>query len=112
VPLDQAIAAVGRRIDERNPRSPESLKGYLERGQLYLQAQEYGRALADLDRVVEVTGAENPYLVEAQYFRAQAHMQLGNSARARADLERYVQASSDRVRVGQARRWLRQLRRA
>jgi len=112
VPLDQAIALVGQRIDERNPRSPESLKGYLERGQLYLQAQEYGRALADLDRVVEVTGAENPYLVEAHFYRGQAHMQLGNSAQARADLERYVQASSDRARVGQARRWLRQLRRA
>jgi len=111
-PLDQAITAVSRHIDEQDPRSPESLKGYFERGQLYLQAGMYDRALADLDWVVGVTGFENPYFLEAQLFRGQAHMQLGNSMQAQTDLENYVQASSDRARVRQARQWLKQLRRA
>jgi len=112
VPVEQAIAAVSRRIDEQNPRSPESLSGYFERGQLYLQTGMYDRALADLDRVVGVTSFENPYFLEAQFFHGQAHMQLGNSVQARTDLENYVQASSDRARVRQAKRWLKQLRRA
>jgi hypothetical protein len=112
VPLDQAIAAVGRRIDEQFPRSPDSLSGYFERGQLYLQAGMYGQALGDLNRVVEVTGFENPHFLEAQFFRGQAHMQLGNVVQAQADLENYVKASSDRARVRQARRWLKQLGRA
>lgn len=109
---DQAITAVSQRIDEQNPRSPESLSGYFERGQLYLQAGMYERALADLDWVVGVTGFENPYFLEAQFFRGQAHMQLGHSTQAKTDLENYVEASSDRSRVRQAKRWLRQLRRA
>jgi len=112
VPVDQAITAVSQRIDEQNPRSPESLSGYFERGQLYLRAGMYDRALADLNRVVEVTGFENPYFLEAQFFRGQAHMQLGHSVQAQTDLENYVQASSDRARVRQAKRWLKQLRRA
>lgn len=111
VPVDQAIAAVSRRIDEQNPRSPASLSGYFERGQLYLQAGMYDRALADLDWVVGVTGFENPHFLEAQFFRGQAHMQLGHSVQAQTDLENYVQASSDRTRVRQAKRWLKQLRR-
>ena len=112
VPLNQAIATVGRRIDEQNPRSPDSLKGYFERGQLYLQAKDYSRALADVERVLEVTGFENPHFLEAQYFRGQAHMQLGHSIQAQADLENYVKASSDRAKVRQARGWLKQLARA
>jgi hypothetical protein len=112
VPLDQAIAAVGRRIGEQAPRSPDSLSGYFERGQLYLQAGMYGQALGDLNRVVEVTGFENPHFLEAQFFRGQAHMKLGNVVQAQADLENYVKASSDRARVRQARRWLKQLERA
>ena len=112
VPLDQAIATVGRRIDEQNSRSTESLKGYFERGQLYLQAKDYSRALADLERVVAVTGFENPYFLEGQFFRGQAHMQLGHSIQAQADLENYVKAASDRARVRQARGWLKQLGRA
>ena len=112
VPLEQAVATVSQRIDEQDPRSPDSLKGYFERGQLYLQAGTHDRARADLDRVVEVTGFENPCFLEAQFFRGQAHMQLGNSVQAQTDLENYVKASSDRTRVRQARRWLRQLGRA
>ncbi len=112
VPLDQAIAAVSGRIDEQNPRSPESLRGYFERGQLYLQAGMYDRAVADLDRVVGVTGFENPHFLEAQFFRGQAAMQLGNTMQAQTDLENYVQASSDRAKVRQAKQWLKQLRRA
>jgi hypothetical protein len=112
VPLDQAIATVGRRIDEQTPRSPDSLSSYFERGQLYLQAEMYDRALADLDRVVGVTGFENPHFLEAQFFRGQAHMQLGHTMQAQTDLENYVKASSDRARVRQAQRWLKQLRRA
>jgi len=112
IPPDQAIAVVSRSIDEQEPRSPDSLKGYFERGQLYLQARMYDHALADLDWVVGVTGFENPYFLEAQFFRGQAHMQLGNSMQARTDLENYVKASSDRARVRQAKRWLKQLRRA
>jgi hypothetical protein len=112
VPLDQAIAVVGRRIDEQNPHSPESLGGCFERGQLYLQAEMYDRALADLNCVVGVTGFENSYFLEAQYFRGQAHMQLGNTVQAQTDLENYVQASSDRAKVRQAKQWLKQMRRA
>jgi hypothetical protein len=112
VPPDQAIAVVSRSIDEQDPRSPDSLKGYFERGQLHLQARMYDYALADLDWVVGVTGFENPYFLEAQFFRGQVHMQLGNSMQARADLENYVKASSDRARVRQAKQWLKQLRRA
>jgi len=106
---DRAIAIVGQRIDEQNPRSPVSLKGYFERGQLYLRAGMYEQALADLNRVVEVTGLENPHFVEAQFFRGQAHMHLGNSMQAQTDLENYVRASSDRARVQQAKQWLQQL---
>lgn len=109
IPLDQAIAAVSGLIDEQNPRSQESLRGYFERGQLHLQAGGYDRALADLDRVVEVTGFENPHFLEAQFFRGQAYMQLGNIMQAQTDLENYVQASSDRAKVRQAKRWLKQL---
>jgi hypothetical protein len=112
VPLDHAIAAVSERIDEQNPRSPESLSGYFQRGQLYLQAGMYDRALADLDWLLGVTGFENPYFLEAQFFRGQAHMQLGNTMQAQTDLENYVQASSDRAKVRQAKQWLKQLRRA
>jgi tetratricopeptide (TPR) repeat protein len=111
VPLDQAINFVSQRIDEQNPRSAESLSGYFERGQLYLSAGEYHRALTDLDRVVEVTGFENPYFLEAQFFRGQAHMHLGNIMQAQTDLENYVQASDNRNRVRQAKGWLKQLRR-
>jgi hypothetical protein len=111
VPLDQAITAVSRRIDEQNPRSPDSLSGYFERGQLYLQAGMYDRALADLDHVVGVTGFENPHFLEAHFFRGQAYMQLGHTMQAQTDLDNYVKASSDRARVRQAQRWLKQLRR-
>jgi tetratricopeptide (TPR) repeat protein len=109
IPPDQAITAVSRRIDEQDPHSPGSLSGYFERGQLHLQAGMYDRALADLDRVVKVTGFENPHFLEAQFFRGQAYMQLGHGAQAQTDLENYVKASSDRTRVRQAKRWLRQL---
>jgi len=112
VPLDQAIAIVSQRIDAQDPRSPVSLSGYFERGQLYLQDSMYDRALADLNWVVGVTGFENPYFLEAQFFRGQVHVQLGDSMQAQTDLENYVKASSDRARVRQARRWLKQLRRA
>lgn len=112
MPLEQAIAAVSRRIDEQNPRSPASLSGYFERGQLYLQARRYDLAWADLDRVITVTGFENPHFLEAQFFRGQAHMQLGNRMQAQADLENYVRAASDRARVRQAKQWLKQLGRA
>jgi tetratricopeptide (TPR) repeat protein len=112
VPLDQAITVVGGRIDEQNPRSPESLSGYFERGQLYLQGGMYDRAVADLDRVVGVTGFENPHFLEAQFFHGRAAMQLGNTMQAQTDLENYVQASSDRAKVRQAKQWLKQLRRA
>lgn len=112
IPSDQAIAVVSRRIDEQDPRSPDSLSGYFERGQLYLRAGMDDHALADLNWVVGVTGFENPYFLEAQFFRGQAHMQRGNSMQAQTDLENYVKASSDRARVRQARRWLKQLRRA
>jgi hypothetical protein len=112
VPLDQAIAAVSRRIDEQAPRSPESLRRYFERGQLHLQAGVYDRALADLDWVAGVTGFENPYFLESQFFRGQAYMQLGDHMRAQTDLENFVQASSDRAKTKQAKRWLKELRRA
>jgi len=112
VPLENAIATVGRRIDEQNPRSPESLKGYFERGQLYLQAGRPDRALEDLNQVVQVTGFENPHFLDAQFFRGQAHMKQGNSLQAQTDLSNYVQASSDRARVRQAKQWLKQLGRA
>jgi len=72
----------------------------------------YDRALADLNAVVEVIGLENPYFLEAQYFRGRAHMQLGNRTQAQTDLGNYVKASSDRARVRQAQRWLKQLGRA
>jgi tetratricopeptide (TPR) repeat protein len=112
VPLENAIATVGRRIDEQNPHSPESLKGYFERGQLHLQAGRADRALDDLNHVVEVTGFDNPYFLDAQFFRGQAHMKQGNSLQAQTDLSNYVQASSDRARVRQAKQWLKQLGRA
>jgi hypothetical protein len=109
LPLDQAITAVGQRIDEQNPRSPDSLKGYFERGQLYLQAGMANQTITDLNRVVEVTGIENPYFLDARFFRGQAYLHQGNTEQARTDLENYVQASSDRARVRQAKRWLKQL---
>jgi len=112
VPLEQAIDTVSKRIDDQNPRSPESLKGYFERGQLYLRSERNDRALADLDRVVGVTGFENPYFLEAQFFRGQAYMQLSHNMQAQTDLENYIKASSDRAKVQQAKRWLKQLRRA
>jgi tetratricopeptide (TPR) repeat protein len=112
VPLEQAIDIVSKRIDDQNPRSPESLKGYFERGQLYLRSGRNDRALADLDRVVGVTGFENPYFLEAQFFRGQAYMQLSHNMQAQTDLENYIKASSDRAKVQQAKRWLKQLRRA
>ena len=112
VPLEQAIDTVSKRIDDQNPGSPESLKGYFERGQLYLRSGRNDRALADLDRVVGVTGFENPYFLEAQFFRGQAYMQLSHNMQAQTDLENFVKASSDRAKVQQAKRWLKQLRRA
>lgn len=112
IPADQAIAAVGQHIDDQDPRSPASLKGYFERGQLYLQAGMHNLALADLNRVIQVTGFENPHFLEAQFFRGQVYMQMGNHLQAQTDLENYVQASSDRARVRQAKQWLKQLARA
>ena len=112
IPPAQAIAAVSQRIGEQDPRSLDGLQSYFERGQLYLQTGMHDYARTDLDRVVEVTSLENPYFLEAQFLRGQAHMQLGNSMQAQTDLENYVAASSDRARLRQARRWLKQLRRA
>jgi len=112
VPLDQAITTVSRRIDEQNLHSPESLSGLFERAQLYLQAGDNERALLDLNHVIEVTGFENPYFLEAKFFRGQALMQTGRNNQAQADLESYVQASSNRSRVGQAKKWLKQISRA
>ena len=112
ISLEQAIAAVSQRIDKLDPRSADGLKGYFERGQLYLQAGRADRALEDLNQVVQVTGFENPHFLDAQFFRGQAHMKLGNSVQAQADLSNYVQASSDRARVRQAKQWLKQLGRA
>lgn len=109
LPADEAISFVGRRIDEQNPRSQTSLKGYFERGQLYLRSGMHSAALADLNRVVAVTDLENPYFLEARFFRGQAHMQLGSIIQARTDLESYTQASSNRGRVRQAKRWLKEL---
>jgi tetratricopeptide (TPR) repeat protein len=111
VPLEQAIAVVGQRIDPQNPRLPASLQGYFERGQMYLRAGMYSQAVADLDRVVEVTGFENPYFLDAQFFRGRAHMQTGNHMQAQADLENYLKAASDRGRVRQAKTWLKEMRR-
>ena len=112
VPPGEAIAAVSQQSDVQHPRSADSLKGYFERGQLYVQAERYGEALADLDWVVGVTDLENPYFLEAQFFRGQTHMRLGKKAHAETDLGNYVRAASDRARVRQARRWLKQLSRA
>lgn len=112
LPINEAISVVGRRIDERNPRSPDSLKGYFERGQLYLRAEMYSAALADLDCVVAATGLDNPYFLEARFSRGQAYMQLGNRTQARADLESYMQAASDRSKVRQAKRWINEMRRS
>ena len=112
VPLDQAILAVSKRIDQDNPTSAQSLSGYFERGQLYLQSEQYSNALADLERVVRVTGFENPYFLEAQFFRGQALMKVGNTMQAQIDLENYIKASNNRSRVQQAKRWLKELKRA
>lgn len=109
VSADEAAAVVSRGIDEQDPRSPESLRSYFLRGQLRLQNGRYREAVEDLDRVLAVTGFENPHFLEAQYFRGEAHMRLGNVANARTDLERYVQAASDRTRVREAKRWLKEL---
>lgn len=111
VPLDQAILTVGKRIDDQNPTSTQSLSGYFERGQMYLQTEKYDRALADLERVIGVTGFENPYFLEAQFFRGQAHTKLGHTMQAQTDLENYVKASSDRSKVQQSKRLLKELKR-
>jgi tetratricopeptide (TPR) repeat protein len=112
LPVNDAISVVGGHIDERNPRSPDSLKGYFERGQLYLRAGMYSAALADLDCVVAVTGFDNPYFLEARFCRGQAYMQLGNRTQAQADLESYMQAASDRTKVRQAKRWINEMKRS
>jgi len=109
LPLDQALEVVSRQIDEDNPRSPASLKGYFERGQLYLQQRAYDQAVADLNRVIAVTGFENPYFLEAHYFRGQAHMLSGNTIQAQLDLENYLKAANDKARIKQARQWLKQI---
>lgn len=109
VPLDQAIAAVSEEISEQEPRSPPSLAGYFDRGQLYLMTGSYARALDDLNRVVEVTGFENPHFVDAHYFRGQVHMQLDRSQEAVSDLENFVKASDDRHKVREAKRWLKRI---
>lgn len=109
VPLDEAVAVINRQIDPDNPRSAASLKGYFERGQLYLQQRAYDQAIADLNHVIEVTGFENPYFLEAQYFRGQAHMSIGNTVQAQIDLENYLKAASDKARIRQARKWLKQM---
>ena len=112
VSADEATAVVSQGIDEQDPRSANSLNGYFLRAQLCLQGGRYREAVEDLDRVLAVTGFENPHFVEAQYFRGEAHMRLGRTADALADLEHYVQAASDRARVREAKRWLKELRRA
>lgn len=109
IPLDEAVAVISRQIDPDNPRSAASLKGYFERGQLYLQQHAYDQAVADLNRVIEVTGFQNPYFLEAQYFRGQAHMLSGNPMQAQIDLENYLKAASDKARIRQARQWLKQI---
>ncbi len=112
LPIAEAISAVGQRIDDRDPRSPESLKGYFERGQLHVRAGMYSAAITDLDQVVAVTGLDNPYFLEARFFRGQAYMQLGNKAQAQTDLESYIQAASNKGRVRQAKRWINDLKRS
>jgi len=109
VQVDQAIAAVSEDISEEEPRSPSSLAGYFDRGQLYLMAGSYARAIDDLNRVIEVTGFENPYFVDAHYFRGQAHMQLSHYQEAISDLENFTKASDDRRKVGEAKRWLKKI---
>jgi hypothetical protein len=106
IPLDAAIRVVSSRIDERSTRSLNKLKGYFDRGRLYLRAGMYSAALQDLNRVVAETGFDNPYFLEARFYRGQVYMQLGNSIQAQDDLENYIQASSDRTKVRQAKGWL------
>lgn len=109
LPLEEAVEVVSRQIDTYNPRLPASLKGYFERGQIYLQHQAYAQAISDLSRVIDVTGFENPYFLDAQFFRGQAYLQSGNSMQAQIDLENYLKAASDKARIKQARQWLKQI---
>ena len=109
VPLEDAIDFTSRRIADQDPHSTESLTAYFQRGQLHLLNNAYHRAIDDLNHVVDVTGFENPHFLEAQFFRGQAHMELGNTTQAQTDLENYAQASDNRGRVRQAKRWLKQL---
>jgi hypothetical protein len=111
IPVDMAISVINRHINERSTRVTDDLKGYFNRGRLYLRAGMYSAALGDLNRVVAVTGFENPYFLEARYYRGQAYMQLGNNMQAQDDLESYIQAASDRTKVRQAKKWLKALKR-
>ena len=109
VEVDRAIAAVGEGINEEEPRSPSNLAGYFERGQLYLMAGSYPRAVEDLNRVIEVTGFENPYFVDAHFFRGRANMQLSRYQQAVTDFESFIKASDDRRKVREAKRLLKEV---
>jgi hypothetical protein len=111
ISVEMAISVVNRHIDERSTRVSSNLKGYFDRGRLYLRAGMYSAALADLNRVIAVTGFDNPYFLDARFYRGQAYMQMGNNIQAQDDLESYSQAASDRAKVRQAKQWLKAMRR-
>jgi hypothetical protein len=111
IPADQAVSVVARRIDEHYPRSPQSLSGYFELGQIYLQSGMFEQAIANLDWVMNVTGLENPYFLDAQYFRGQAHMSAGHISQAQTDFENYLVAASNKPRIKKVKNWLKQLKR-
>ena len=111
VPIDQAVSVVARRIDEHYPRSPQSLSGYFELGQIYLQSGMFEQAIANLDWVMNVTGLENPYFLDAQYFRGQAHLNAGHIPQAQTDFENYLVAASNKPRIKKVKNWLKQLKR-
>ena len=81
-------------------------KPYLNRASLYLQAEDPGAALPDLDSAADLD-PENPslYLV-----RAQVHLLLGNIAKAEADLLQVMSVSLDEDQLAAARRLLTTIR--
>ncbi len=108
VPPEQAIAIINEGIVEDRPELPSNLSGRFYRGQLYAQMQSFGQAVDDLTWVI-AAGGPNMFQTNAYYLRGLSYMNLSRYTEAVADLQAFTRASSDRRKVGEAKKILKQL---
>jgi tetratricopeptide (TPR) repeat protein len=79
---------------------PDLAAAYYSRASLYMTADRYQEAVADLDQVLDA----DPFHANGYYLRGIAHRYLGAPARARADFEEALMLTDDpslRARVEQ-----------